>query len=162
MTELIPATRRVIALDKPNDWIPWLRQIKTYANNKAVWEYCDPDGTQEAPKRIFVNNKAEAVAAGFIGDDWFSQWSAINSRAKDIHEKVALVNNRIQDTVGEAYVFVGDESSSVRDTLIALREAIGYSPQAIALSQEKELIKLSKPPNARTDMHTWISNWRNL
>ncbi|KAF2737369.1 hypothetical protein EJ04DRAFT_421775, partial [Polyplosphaeria fusca] len=45
--------KETIILDKPSDWSKWIFLRKRTAETNNIWEYCNPDLTADAVKKIY-------------------------------------------------------------------------------------------------------------
>jgi len=148
MTVFIPAQRALVFLENPSDWVLWFRTIHRYAYIHNVWKYCDPDGTEVIPADEPMPDKAAQEALGAF---WYEIWRDTKNDKAELRNSVAMVYQRILDTIERAFLSWCDPDATCRETLITLRTAAGYTSAVIRTNLTKELNRLEKGRGKKTN-----------
>ena len=141
-------TKATVILEKPSDWQEWLFLRRDKATLNGIWEYCDPDKSQDELKKLIepVRPTPATVAGGArlrsqltqeqrldyqdLLDAWEYDQKTYLHRQKALNE----LTSEIAQTTARSNLYLLEGKSTAYERLKALKEHL--SPNTARRSRE--------------------------
>jgi hypothetical protein len=165
-------TKATVILEKPSDWQEWLFLRRDKATLNGIWEYCDPDKSQDELKKLIepVRPTPATVAEGVrlrsqltqeqrldyqdLLDAWEYDQKTYLHRQKALNE----LTSEIAQTTARSNLYLLEGKSTAYERLKALKEHL--SPNTARRSREL-VVKYRDLQATRRGraVEGWLDDW---
>ena len=165
------ATTKMVILDQPSDWVPWLFIVKSIADGGDTWKYLDPDiDTEPAvpnrpvmPSPKDVNQEKDSLLALDAAEKetyklLLTVYKEDLAIAKQVLDTIQAVRKHIVTTVSANNITYIDGKPTVYQMLVALKKRLAPTDYARKLDLGRKYNKL-KTYSKRESVEKWLKDW---